>query len=414
MRAATRLDEALTDRGRLVLALGLGTYLTAWAFGSRSLYAPAVGLVVAAGLAVLWTMVLARPFRLHRRIDRDQPIEGDDIRIVVELEADGSLVPGSVLLHDPVGGLGERDLVVPREGKSLRIDYWVRDVPRGRYRFGEAEVSVEDPFGLSRRDQRLPDTGTLLVYPRLVKLASLFSERGLRSHGAGRVLLRRPAGFELHSVREYQDGESLRRVHWPSTARRQQLMVKELEDAPRDEVVVVIDGQAGFGAGTPPDSSFDAQVRAAGSILWTHARRGRNARLLVSSRAPETVSLRSYERDWPRALEALAAAEQDGTRPLEAFLADESGVAARASDVAVVTAALRPALVEALIGRAVNRQRVSVVYVDLPSFGFHRRRAVGLDAAVLRLDAAAIPVARLRRGDDLAGVLGASLEGAVG
>lgn len=404
----------MTHRGRLVLALGVGTYLAAWAFGSRSLYAPAVGLILAVGVAVLWTLLLARPFRLHRRIDRDQPVEGDDVGIVVELETDGRILPGSVLLHDPAGGLGERDLVVPRDGRTLRMSYSMRNVPRGRYRFGEAEVSVEDPFGLSRRDQHLPDTGTLLVYPRLTKLASLFSERGLRSHGAGRVLLRRPAGFELHSVREYQDGESLRRVHWPSTARRRQLMVKELEDSPRDEIVVVIDAQTGFAAGTPPNSSFDAQVRAAGSILWTHARRGRNARLLISSRAVDTVAIRSYERDWPRAMEALAAAEQNGTRPLEAFLADESGIAAQASDVAVVTGALRPTLVEALIDRAANRQRVSVVYVDLPSFEVGSRRAVGLDAAALRLDASGIPVARVRRGDDLAGVLGASLEGAVG
>jgi uncharacterized protein (DUF58 family) len=405
----------MTTRGRLALALGLGTYFAAWAFGSRSLYAPAVGLVLAAGLAVLWTLLLARPFRLHRRIDREQPIEGDDIGIVVELEAGGGVLPGSVLLHDPAGGLGERDLVVPRDGNRLRVAYWVQQVPRGRYRFTGAEVSVEDPFGLSRRDQELPDTGTLLVYPRLAKLASLFSERGMRSHGGGRVLLRRPAGFELHSVREYQDGESLRRVHWPSTARRQQLMVKELEDTPRDETVVVIDAQAGFGAGTPPDSSFDAQVRAAGSLLWTHARRGRNAQLLVSrGTGAEVVSVRTYQRDWPRAMEALAAAEQDGNRSLEAFLADESSISARASDLTVVTSALRPALVQALIARASSRQRVSVVYVDLPSFGSDERRAVGVDGAALRLEAAGIPVAYLRRGDDLAGVLGASLEGAVG
>jgi len=404
----------MTERGRLALALGVGTYLAAWAFGSRSLYAPAVGLVLAVGLALLWTLLLARPFRLHRRIDREQPVEGDDIGVVVELEADGGILPGSVLLHDPAGGLGERDLVVPRDGDRLRVAYMVSQVPRGRYRFGGARISVEDPFGLSRRDQQLPDTGTLLVYPRLVKLASLFSERGLRSHGAGRVLLRRPAGFELHSVREYQDGESLRRVHWPSTARRQQLMVKELEDSPRDEIVVVLDAQSGFGAGAPPSSSFDAQVRAAGSILWTHARRGRNTRLLVAGKAAEAVAVRSYERDWPRALEELAAAEQDGVRPVEAFLTDDAGVPARASDVAVVTAALRPPLVEALLARAATRQRISVVYVDLASYGSGDRRAIGVDAAALRLDAAGIPVARLRRGDDLAGVLGASVEGAVG
>jgi uncharacterized protein (DUF58 family) len=405
----------MTDRGRLTLALGLGTYLAAWAFGARALYIPAVGLLVAVGVAVLWTQLLARPFRLHRRIDRENPVEGDDVGIEVGLEAGGGILPTAVVFHDPAGGLGEREILVPRDGDRLRIVYRIERVPRGRYRFTGAEVSVEDPFGLSRRTQPLPDTGTLLVYPRLTKLARLFSERGLRSYGAGRMLLRRPTGFELHSVREYHDGESLRRVHWPSTARRRQLMVKELEDAPRDEVVVVVDGQAGYAAGTPPDSSFDAQVRAGGSILWTHARRGRQTRLVTTGgAAEEVVAIRSYDRDWPRAMEALAAAEQDGRRPLEAFLGDEAGAAARASDLTVVTAALRPVLVETLVARAVSRQRVSVVYVELPSFDARERPARGVDAAVLRLEAAGIPVARLRRGNDLAGVLGQTLEDAVG
>jgi uncharacterized protein (DUF58 family) len=401
----------LTPRGRATLALGLGTYLAAWAFGAQALYAPAVGLVLVVGVGLAWTRLLARPLRLHRAIDREQPVEGDDIAVRVELEPDGGgLVPGSVLLHDPAAGLGVRDVTVPRHGDRLRTSYRIDRVPRGRYRFSGAEAAIEDPFGLSRKQQRLDDTGTLVVYPRLTRLTSLFSERGLRSHGGGRLLLRRPAGFDLHSVREYQDGESLRRVHWPSTARRSQLMVKELEDAPRDEVVVVLDAQSGFAAGTRPDASFDVQVRAAGSILWAQARRGRSASLLVTSAAAETVAVRAYERDWPRAMEALAAAEQNGRRPLEAFLGDPAGPDSGASDLVAVTPALRPALVGALIARAVSRQQVSVVYIDLPSFDGRSRRAVGADAAVLRLEAAGVPVAVVRRGDDLGGILGSAAE----
>jgi hypothetical protein len=124
----------------------------------------------------------------------------------------------------------------------------------------------------------------------------------------------------------------------------------------------------------------------------------------------ETVAVRSYEQDWPRAMETLAAAEQDGRRPLEAFLGDAAGDAGRASDLAIVTPALRPALVEALIARALSRQYVSVVYVDLPSFDGRERRAVGVDAAVLRLEAAGIPVATVHRGDDLGAVLAAATE----
>jgi uncharacterized protein (DUF58 family) len=402
----------LTRRGRFTLALGAGTYLGAWAFGAHVLYAPAVGLLLAVGAALVWTNMLARPLQLHRQIDRDRPLEGDDVVIRVELESEGGLVPATAMLHEPVGRLGDQEVVVARDGRFLRAVYRLARVPRGRYRFTGARAIVEDPFGLAQRVQPLADASPLLVYPRLARLNVLFAERGLRAHGAGRILLRRSAGFELHSVREYQSGESLRRVHWPSTARRQQLMVKELEDTPRDEIVVVLDAEAGHGSGPPGASSFDAQVRAAGSLLWAHARRGRNARLVVTSgMGDEAVSVRSYERDWPRALEILAVAEQNGGRPVETILTDQAGAATHARDLAVVTAALRPALVETLISRAAARQQVSVVHVDAASFAGRRRGTVGTDAAVLRLESAGIAVAIFRRGDDLEAVLGGAESG---
>lgn len=402
----------MTRRGRLTLGLGLGTYLSAWAFGAHVLYAPAVGLLLAVGVALLWTNVLARPLRLQRNVDRERPIEGGDVVVRVELEGDGGMLPASAVLRDRPGVLGERDVVVARVGRALRAVYRLRRVPRGRYRFEGARAVIEDPFGLARKEQELGESGVLLVYPRLVRVDALFSEHGLRAHGAGRILLRRAAGFELHSVREYQSGESLRRVHWPTTARRQQLMVKELEDSPRDEVAVVIDAQGGLGAGTPPDSSFDAQVRAAGSVLWAHSRRGRHARLVVTSGAEgDAISVRSYERDWPRALEVLATAEQTGRRPVELVLADEAGAAAQALDLTVVTGALRQTLVETLIARAGARQQVSVVFVDTATFA-GRARSGDATAAVMRLQTAGIPVAVLRRGDDLEGVLGAAEAGA--
>jgi uncharacterized protein (DUF58 family) len=397
----------LTRRGRFTLALGAGTYLGAWAFGAHVLYAPAVGLLLAVGAALIWTNALARPLHLHRQLDHDRPLEGDDVVVRVELESEGGIVPATAMLHEPVGRLGDQEVVVAREGRFLRAVYRLSRVPRGRYRFTGARAIVEDPFGLSQRVQLFADASPLLVYPRLARLNVLFAERGLRAHGAGRILLRRSAGFELHSVREYQSGESLRRVHWPSTARRHQLMVKELEDAPRDEIVVVLDAEAGHGSGPPGASSFDAQVRAAGSLLWAHARRGRNARLVVTSgMGDEALSIRSYERDWPRALEILAVAEQNGSRPVETILTNQADAATNARDLAVVTAALRPALVETLISRAAARQHVSVVLVDAPSFAGRRRAAVGTDAAVLRLESAGIAVAIVRRGDDLEAVLG--------
>src|SRR5438552_618639 len=129
---------------------------------------------------------------------------------------------------------------------------------RGRALLGAA-------FGLQRAEIPLAAPWTLLVYPRLVELDRLFSEGGIYAHDGRRLLLRRPSGFDLHSVREYEQGESLRKVHWRSTAKRGELMVKELEDAPRDEVAVVLDADASAVAG----ERFEVQVRAAGAHLPT-------------------------------------------------------------------------------------------------------------------------------------------------
>src|SRR5512134_4071813 len=157
----------LTRRGRFALALGGGTYLGAWAFGAQVLYAPAVGLLLAVGVALIWTNTLARPLRLHRAVDRDRPLEGDDVVVRVELEADGGVLPATAMLHEPVGRLGDREVVVARDGRFLRAVYRLRRVPRGRYRFTGARAVVEDPFGLAQRVQPLADSAPLLVYPRL-------------------------------------------------------------------------------------------------------------------------------------------------------------------------------------------------------------------------------------------------------
>src|SRR5439155_6397942 len=199
-------------------------------------------------------------------------------------------------------------------------------------------VAIEDPFGLDRIEQPLSAPGALLIYPRLVELDRLFSESGRLGRDGRRLLLRRPAGFDLHSVREYERGESLRKVHWRSTAKRGQLMVKELEDSPRDEVAVVLDADPAAVVG----ESFDVQVRAAGSILLSHSRRSRRAVLVVNSGRREQRRVHSGEPDWRQALDLLAAVEPEEGPPLAAMLAEDGHVAGRALELAIVTASLPP------------------------------------------------------------------------
>lgn len=387
----------LTTRGRLVLALGFGIYIAAWAFGSKPLYPVATGLLLVVVLAWVWVRLADRPFRIQRGWGDQEHVEGDDVPVMVELHPSANVLPASVVLVERIGRLGEQRHVLRRSGRRLSVKYVLEHLPRGRYAFEEVRAELSDPFGLEQAVVRLPAPGALLVYPKLVSLGPLFSEFGDRSHDGRRLLLRRHSGFELHSVREYEQGESLRRVHWPSTARRGQLMVKELEDAPRDEIAVLLDAYAKAAVG----DTFDVQVRAAGSILDAYVRRGRRAMLEISSDRQDVQQVHAPAADWRRALELLAAAEPRSNVPASRLLAEDTP-ASRALELVVVTARLEAALVDRLVQRALTRRRASVVFVDPASFnGGGRTR----EPALLRLQAAGVAVAVVHAGDDLASAL---------
>jgi uncharacterized protein (DUF58 family) len=367
----------MTRRGRAVLAVGVLVYVVAWVFGSRALYPVAAGLVLAVVLAVAWVKLSARPPHVRRYGIGSDAIEGQDVWIHLDIDATSPVPPPTLVAVERAGRLPER-VVELRRGVGK---YELSGVRRGRYVFAPTRLTIEDPFALARVDLERGEPEALVVYPRLVELSALFSEGGSHAQDGRRLLLRRPTGYELHSVRDYVEGDSLRAVHWPSTARRSQLMVKELEDAPRDEVVVLLDATVA--------ETFDVCVRAAGSILRTHVSRGRRCSLVVNSAARPVQPVASPG-EWHRAYELLAAVEPDGRAPLHTLLQTEAGVAARALELVVVTSTVDAALADRLVQRVLSRRGTSLVYVSATQ-----------EPQLLRLHSAGIPVAVVRPGDAL-------------
>ena len=394
----------MTRRGRAVLGLGLLTYIAARAFGSKPLYPVALGLLFVLVVAWLWVRLGQGPMRLHREVGDEVRLEGDDVEVELRLEHSGRVPPASLVLVEKISGLGERRTAF----ESKHGHYTLSGLRRGRYVFLEAHAVLEDAFGLQRDEIPLAAPWTLLVYPRLVELDRLFSEGGSYAQDGRRLLLRRPSGFDLHSVRDYEQGESLRKVHWRSTAKRGDLMVKELEDSPRDEVAILLDGEASAAVG----ESFDVQVRAAGSLLLAQARRGRRALLLVNGTQRAAQHVHSYETDWHAAYDLLASAQADSQTPAAALLGDEGSSIARALELTVVTSSLSPLLVERVLHRALTQRRANLVFVDPTSFGRNSADRAP-QPALLRLQAGGVPVAVLRRGDDLAAKLGGAALGKV-
>jgi uncharacterized protein (DUF58 family) len=185
-------------------------------------------------------------------------------------------------------------------------------------------------------------------------------------------------------------------------------MVKELEDTARDGVVVLLDCDSAGAVGVSPDSSFDAAVRTAGSILQAHVLRGRRATLVTTGSEGHVVPVRTSRGELGGAVTCLAAANPDSRYRLGQVLHGNPSLAGTA-ELTIVTSTLDPAAFSAVLGVAARRA-VSLVWVDAASFAARPTRA---EAGVLRLVAHGIPTAVVRKGDDLATVLSARALGSV-
>ena len=380
--------------------LAIAVVVAAWAVGATALAILGFGLALAAILAKTWTHLVARGLAIERLPSIAPTVEGEPLRLEVVLRGRPWLA-SRIDLRDRIGPLGERRVALARDGSAHVV---VERAPRGRYALGPGTLLVDDPLGLSRLEVPVPAAGAVLVRPRVPELGLLFSDAGSRGDGGRRQPVRRPSGLEPHGVREYVEGEPLRAVHWPTSARRGQLMVRELEDAPRDSVAVLLDVERSSIAGPPGDSSLDDAVRAAAGLVRAHAARSRGAVLVIGTPAPDIHRVRTLGAEWERALDALAGVEgADGT-PLASLVAPR-GVLATVAELVVVTA--RPEHVaDALVARAAGGRIPALVAVDAPTYA--GRAATGSTTALLRLAAAGAPVAVLRHGvrleDSLAGL----------
>ena len=217
--------------------------------------------------------------------------------------------------------LGDRPRFVlpPMEAGEIReVDYQVRSNVRGRHRLGPLTLRVRDPFGLATIATSLPGTIEVLVLPRIQDLGT----GRPRGHGIGAEGAI-PHMVALHgeddmAIRSYHDGDDLRRIHWPATAHRSELMVRQEDRPARRRAVIVMDSRAGGHRGSGAHGSFEWTVTAAASIA-AHLCGHRYALHLVSSEttaageATQTVEI-------DNALSSLAVAQLGSAQHFEEVL----------------------------------------------------------------------------------------------
>ncbi|WP_084956664.1 DUF58 domain-containing protein [Thermoactinospora rubra] len=282
MRAGLR---ALTTRGRSFLASGAAAMAMALLLGEHDLLR--VGVFVAS-LPLLAAMVVARTrYRLScaRRLSPGRIEAGGEATVTLRLENVTRLPTGLLLIEDTVPyalGVRPRFVLDRVEARGIReIDYKVRSDLRGRFTIGPLAVRITDPFGLVELTRSFTIADTLVVTPQVVPLPHVRLSGEWSGGGDSRTRSVAAAGDDDVAPREYRQGDDLRRVHWRSTARYGELMVRREEQQWQSRGALLLDTRRVGHSGEGPRSSFEVAVSAAASIGVHLAREGLGLRLVT-------------------------------------------------------------------------------------------------------------------------------------
>ncbi|MYS23273.1 Uncharacterized conserved protein, DUF58 family, contains vWF domain, partial [Streptomyces sp. DvalAA-14] len=277
----------LTTRGRSFVAAGLAAAVCSYVLGQSDLLR--VGLL----LAVLPLVCVAVLYRTRYRVAGSRRLAPSRVPAMsearVHLRVDNvSRVPtGLLMLQDRVPYvLGPRprfvlDRVEP--GGHREVSYRVRSDLRGRYPLGPLQLRLTDPFGMCELTRSFSAHDTLTVVPKVESLPAVRLAGESSGYGESRNRALALAGDDDVIPRGYRHGDDLRRVHWRSTARYGELMVRREEQPNRARCTVLLDTRqlAYFGSG--PDSAFEWAVSGAASVATHMLERGFAVRLLTDN-----------------------------------------------------------------------------------------------------------------------------------
>jgi uncharacterized protein (DUF58 family) len=277
----------LTTRGRSFLAAGVAAAVCAYVLGQSDLLR--VGLLLAVLPLVCVTVLYRTRYRVavSRRLTPGLVPAGSEARVHLRMDNVSRLPTGLLMLQDRVPYvLGPRPRFVldrVEAGGRREVSYRVRSDLRGRYPLGPLQLRLTDPFGMCELTRSFSTYDTLTVVPKVEPLPPVRVTGEAQGYGDGRQRSLALAGEDDVIPRGYRYGDDLRRVHWRSTARYGELMVRREEQPQRARCTVLLDTRRIAHHGAGPDSAFEWAVSGAASVTAHMLERGFSVQLLTDS-----------------------------------------------------------------------------------------------------------------------------------
>ena len=276
-----------TIRGASFLAAGAVGVLAGLALGRSSLTSVGALLICLPVFSALTARRARYQLRCERQISPSRVAPGQSAVVTIRLENTSRISTGLLLAEDTIPfSLGARPRYVLNgieRGGSREVSYQLRSDLRGKFAIGPLQIRIADVFGLVELTASFAVQSMLTVTPKVVQLTSASTTGSWSSDGDGRTRMTAAAGDDDVIPRAYRDGDELRRVHWRSTARYGELMVRREEQRWQDRAVLLLDTRRSAHAGTGPSSSFEFAISAAASIGVHLARAGLDGHLLTDA-----------------------------------------------------------------------------------------------------------------------------------
>ncbi|MET8146719.1 DUF58 domain-containing protein [Actinoplanes sp. NPDC049668] len=284
MREAMR---GMTTRGRSFLAAAAAAGVSALVLGEKDLLRVAVLLAALPLLAAAYVGRSRYKLACTRSLEPGRAPVGSSARVILRLQNMSRLPTGTLLLEDRLPyALGSRPRVVlERLGahQASSVAYTVRADVRGRYPVGPLVIRLTDPFGLCELTRSFPSVDRLTVIPQVVSLPAIRLAGEYAGTGDSRARSVAVHGEDDAATREYRRGDDLRRVHWRSTARTGELMVRREEQPWESRATIVLDTRQAAHRGEGPTASFEWAVSAAASIAVHLRHAGYKLRLVTGT-----------------------------------------------------------------------------------------------------------------------------------
>ncbi|TML92502.1 MAG: DUF58 domain-containing protein [Actinobacteria bacterium] len=272
----------LTRRGWLLASGAVALLFAGRMLGILELFV----LAAASGALVLGALVQVRlttvRLRATRHLHPTRVFAGTDSRVELELANRGARATPVLTVRDPFdrGRRQARFMLGPlKPNTSSRAAYRLPTDRRGVFEIGPLEITNLDSFGLASIRQVVAAATELTVYPALDAIVPLPQTQGHDPlAGADHPTALGVAGEDFYALRAYEMGDDLRRVHWPSTARVDELMIRQNEMPWQGRATVLLDTRAQAHEG----DSLEVAVRAAASVVNACWRQGSLVRLVTT------------------------------------------------------------------------------------------------------------------------------------